>query len=67
MLSIQLIGILKTITTSAFKYTEGLAKSQAKIKNRYGFIQLDLTTQQRTIKKSGEWFAETSLNNSFDK
>lgn len=39
MLSIQLIGILKTTSTSAFKYTEGLAKSQAKIKNRYGFIK----------------------------
>lgn len=39
MLSIQLIGILKTISTSAFKYTEGLAKSQAKIKNHYGFIK----------------------------
>jgi 6-phospho-beta-glucosidase len=36
-------------------------------KNRYGFIQLDLDTQQRTVKKSGEWFAATSLNNSFDK
>jgi 6-phospho-beta-glucosidase len=36
-------------------------------KNRYGFIQLDLETQQRTIKKSGEWFAATALNNSFDK
>ena len=36
-------------------------------KNRYGFIQLDLKTQQRTIKKSGEWFAATALNNSFDK
>lgn len=38
-----------------------------RIKNRYGFIQLDLKTQQRTIKKSGEWFAATALNNSFDK
>ena len=36
-------------------------------KNRYGFIQLDVETQQRTIKKSGEWFAATALNNSFDK
>ncbi|STD24500.1 6-phospho-beta-glucosidase gmuD [Enterobacter asburiae] len=36
-------------------------------KNRYGFIQLDLETQKRTIKKSGEWFAATALNNSFEK
>lgn len=35
-------------------------------KNRYGFIQLDLKTQSRTIKKSGDWFAEVSKNNGFD-
>jgi hypothetical protein len=35
-------------------------------KNRYGFIQLDLDAA-RTIKKSGEWFAATALNNSFEK
>ncbi|MGF1761286.1 glycoside hydrolase family 1 protein [Photobacterium sagamiensis] len=35
-------------------------------KNRYGFIQLDLTTQTRTIKKSGDWFAELSKNNGFN-
>jgi len=36
-------------------------------KNRYGFIQLDLATQQRTIKRSGEWFAAVSANNGFEK
>lgn len=35
-------------------------------KNRYGFVQLDLSTQQRIIKQSGEWFAATSLNNGFE-
>ena len=35
-------------------------------KNRYGFVQLDLSTQQRTVKKSGEWFAATSANNGFN-
>ena len=35
-------------------------------KNRYGFIQLDLETQKRTVKKSGEWFAAVSKNNGFD-
>jgi len=34
-------------------------------KNRYGFISLDLDTQVRTVKKSGEWFAEVSRNNGF--
>ncbi|SHO57109.1 6-phospho-beta-glucosidase GmuD [Vibrio quintilis] len=34
-------------------------------KNRYGFVQLDLETQTRTIKKSGEWYAEVSKNNGF--
>lgn len=34
-------------------------------KNRYGFVQLDLDTQQRTVKKSGEWFAATAENNGF--
>ncbi len=34
-------------------------------KNRYGFVQLDLATQKRTIKKSGEWFADVSRNNGF--
>ncbi|VDZ75864.1 glycosyl hydrolase [Salmonella bongori] len=35
-------------------------------KNRYGFVQLDLTTQTRTVKKSGEWFAATAEHNGFD-
>ena len=35
-------------------------------KNRYGFVQLDLETQQRTVKKSGEWFATTAEHNGFD-
>src|SRR5690606_40035099 len=35
-------------------------------KNRYGFVQLDLKTQTRTVKKSGEWFAATSANNGFN-
>lgn len=35
-------------------------------KNRYGFIQLDLATQKRTIKKSGEWFAQVAKDNGFD-
>ncbi|WP_375748675.1 glycoside hydrolase family 1 protein [Vibrio sp. HN007] len=34
-------------------------------KNRYGFYQLDLKTQKRSVKKSGEWFAEVSKNNGF--
>ncbi|MGY9371688.1 glycoside hydrolase family 1 protein [Citrobacter pasteurii] len=35
-------------------------------KNRYGFVQLDLDTQKRTVKKSGEWFAHTAENKGFD-
>lgn len=34
-------------------------------KNRYGFYRLDLETQQRTKKLSGEWFAQVSKNNGF--
>lgn len=34
-------------------------------KNRYGFIAVDLATQKRTIKKSGEWFHEVILQNGF--
>lgn len=34
-------------------------------KNRYGFIQLDLKTQKRIIKKSGYWIKEVSKNNGF--
>ncbi|WED24605.1 glycoside hydrolase family 1 protein [Vibrio sp. JC009] len=35
-------------------------------KNRYGFYRLDLDTQQRSVKKSGEWFAKVSHDNGFD-
>jgi 6-phospho-beta-glucosidase len=35
-------------------------------KNRYGFYQLDLKTQTRTVKKSGEWFEQVSKNNGFE-
>jgi 6-phospho-beta-glucosidase len=34
-------------------------------KNRYGFIQLDLKTQNRIIKKSGYWIKEVAKNNGF--
>lgn len=34
-------------------------------KNRYGLVELDLETQKRTIKKSGEWFKNLSENNGF--
>ncbi|MGY2948415.1 beta-glucosidase/6-phospho-beta-glucosidase/beta-galactosidase [Ewingella americana] len=35
-------------------------------KNRYGLIALDLKTQQRTIKKSGEFYKLLSQNNGFE-
>ncbi|GAM76924.1 beta-glucosidase [Vibrio ishigakensis] len=35
-------------------------------KNRYGFYRLDLETQQRSVKKSGEWFATVSKENGFN-
>ncbi len=35
-------------------------------KNRYGFYRLDLETQTRTVKRSGEWFAQASKANGFD-
>lgn len=35
-------------------------------KNRYGFVQLDLASQRRTIKKSGEWFAAVARANGFE-
>ena len=35
-------------------------------KNRYGLVALDLETQKRTIKKSGEWFYELNRNNGFE-
>ncbi len=34
-------------------------------KNRYGFIALNLKTQEKTIKKSGRWIKEVSENNGF--
>lgn len=34
-------------------------------KNRYGYISLDLETQEKTIKKSGMWMKEVSKNNGF--
>lgn len=34
-------------------------------KNRYGFIKVDLSTQERTIKKSGHWYNEVSKQNGF--
>ena len=34
-------------------------------KNRYGFIALDLETQKRTIKKSGEWLKKLTVENGF--
>lgn len=35
-------------------------------KNRYGFYQLDLNTQERILKKSGQWYSEISKNNGFN-
>lgn len=35
-------------------------------KNRYGLVSLDLATQKRTIKKSGEFYAQLSKNNGFE-
>ena len=34
-------------------------------KNRYGYIALDLATQQKTIKKSGYWIKRVAQNNGF--
>ncbi len=34
-------------------------------KNRYGFIAVDLATQDKTIKKSGHWFRQVSRQNGF--
>lgn len=34
-------------------------------KNRYGFIAVDLKTQQRKIKKSGYWYLDLAKNNGF--
>lgn len=35
-------------------------------KNRYGLVSLDLKTQKRTIKKSGEFYKQLSENNGFE-
>jgi len=35
-------------------------------KNRYGFISVDLLTQEKKIKKSGYWMRENIKNNGFD-
>lgn len=35
-------------------------------KNRYGLVELNLDTQERTIKKSGLWFRELMENNGFE-
>lgn len=34
-------------------------------KNRYGLYSVNIDTQERTLKKSGEWFSEVSSNNGF--
>lgn len=34
-------------------------------KNRYGFVELNTETQERTVKKSGYWLKEVSKNNGF--
>ena len=34
-------------------------------KNRYGLVQLDLATQQRTVKKSGLWLADVARQQGF--
>ena len=34
-------------------------------KNRYGFIALDLKTQEKTIKKSGYWIRDVIANHGF--
>ena len=34
-------------------------------KNRYGFIALDLKTQKRTVKKSGEWLKKVTKEHGF--
>lgn len=36
-------------------------------KNRYGLIELDIETQERTIKQSGHWFKELHDNNGFER
>ena len=34
-------------------------------KNRYGLVEYNLETQEKTIKKSGHWYKELSKNNGF--
>lgn len=34
-------------------------------KNRYGFYRIDLDTQERSLKRSGEWFSKVAKNNGF--
>ncbi|MDX8045557.1 glycoside hydrolase family 1 protein [Gracilibacillus sp. S3-1-1] len=34
-------------------------------KNRYGFVSVNIDTQERTVKKSGEWFKQVAENNGF--
>lgn len=34
-------------------------------KNRYGLVELDIETGERTMKKSGHWYKELSENNGF--
>ena len=34
-------------------------------KNRYGYIEVDLQTQNKTIKKSGRWIKDVAQNNGF--
>lgn len=34
-------------------------------KNRYGFYRLDLTTQKRSLKKSGLWYSDVAKRNGF--
>lgn len=34
-------------------------------KNRYGLVELDIETGERTVKKSGHWYKELSENNGF--
>lgn len=34
-------------------------------KNRYGFYRVDLKTQERSLKKSGQWFSKVIQNNGF--
>lgn len=36
-------------------------------KNRYGFYQVNLETQERTPKKSAYWYSDVSANNGFNK